>query len=439
MPAIKLEEADRYFRQKAISPEEFDELYINADAGRGDRVFDRLKLLLSNNIEGSLKILLAGHRGCGKTTELIRLQKYIDNDFIILNFSVAKELDMLNIHYIELFIVAMEKLFLFVQKNNFKIADEYLENIKNWVTSHEIETVRTRHLGADIETEMKAGINVPFLAKFFGRFKASAKASSSMKETLKTTIEPKLNDLIWHCNRLITEIKNQLSDINKKGLVIIIEDLDKIPMDKAEDIFYSHSAQVTQLNCHCIFTFPISLLYNIRFRSILSSYDDRYVLPMIRISERKGGECREGIKVIKNIVKQRITLSLFEDTKILEDMIKNSGGCLWDLFRMIRDASSNAVVWSRQTISKSDYMHAYHSLKGDYERTIGDNKEKSITVDKYYECLKECAEDLEKKPKYSAEIYDLMSNLTILNYNGENWSDVHPIVRDILKERKLIA
>jgi len=35
-------------------------------------------------------------------------------------------------------------------------------------------------------------------------------------------------------------------------------------------------------------------------------------------------------------------------------------------------------------------------------------------------------------------ILDLMSNLTILNYNGENWCDVHPMVRDILKERKMI-
>ena len=30
---------------------------------------------------------------------------------------------------------------------------------------------------------------------------------------------------------------------------------------------------------------------------------------------------------------------------------------------------------------------------------------------------------------------DLRNNLTILGYNGEHWSDVHPVVMDILKER----
>jgi hypothetical protein len=34
---------------------------------------------------------------------------------------------------------------------------------------------------------------------------------------------------------------------------------------------------------------------------------------------------------------------------------------------------------------------------------------------------------------------DLMNNLTVLGYNGDNWHDVHPTVRDILKERGMIG
>jgi hypothetical protein len=438
MPASNLSEVYRFFHNKPIELKDFDQLYVDADAGRGAQVFDRVKLKLMQNPQASLKILFAGHRGCGKTTELVRLQKHIDNDFIVLNFSVLKELDILNLHYIELFIVTMEKLFGFVEKSGILIADKYLENIKKWVTSHEIQTVRDKHFGADIEAGIESGVDVPFLIKFFGRFKAAAKASSSMKETLKTVIEPKLTELIWHCNRLITEIKNKLGDIGKKGLVIVIEDLDKAPIDKAESIFYGHSAQLTQLNCHCIFTFPISLLYHIRFRSISGNYDAPFVLPMIRVSEQKGGECASGIQTIENIVKQRIELSLFEDPAILKDMIRHSGGCLWDLFRLVRDASDNALIVGRTQISREDYESAYYSLKADYERTIAENKEKGITVDAYYEALRACAADPDKKPKNSEVVLDLMNNLTILNYNGKNWCDVHPMVRDILQERKMI-
>lgn len=47
-----------------------------------------------------------------------RLQKELKDDFIILNFSVRQELDILNISYIELFIALMKRLFEFANGRN---------------------------------------------------------------------------------------------------------------------------------------------------------------------------------------------------------------------------------------------------------------------------------------------------------------------------------
>ena len=121
MAAKTLEEVYDYFQNKPISLDDFDKFYVNADKGRGRLTYTRLRRRLENDPDGSLKILFAGHKGCGKTTELVRLQKYIEKDFIVLNFSVVKELDILNINYIELFIVTMEKLFSFVKDEDFCI------------------------------------------------------------------------------------------------------------------------------------------------------------------------------------------------------------------------------------------------------------------------------------------------------------------------------
>ena len=101
----------------------------------------------------------------------------------------------------------------------------------------------------------------------------------------------------------------------------------------------------------------------------------------------------------------------------MKDMIRYCGGCLWDLFRMIRDAADNALDFGRSKINLEDYTSAYLFLKADYERTIADNKERGIKVDEYYAALTLCANDSEKKPGFSDVILDLMSNLTILNYN----------------------
>lgn len=437
MPAKKLNEVDRYFRNKPIEPGQFESFYVPADAGRSP--LPTCKLLeqkLINDPDGSLKLLFAGHRGCGKTTELLRLQREIDNDFVTLNFSVVRELDVLNINYIELFIVAMEKLFRFVESEPWiEVSPEYFRSIRGWLKTGEMVEIGDHHLSMDVAGEIKSGVDIPFLARFFGRFRAAAKSSSSIKKTLTTRIEPKLSDLIFHCNAFIREIRGELHKIGKKGLLIIMEDLDKVVLEKGEEIFYVHSTQLTELQCHCIFTFPISLLYYIKFKNIIGRYDGNFTLPMIKVNEKDGRPCNEGREIMRRIVEKRMALDLFEKPGCLDRMIELSGGCLWDLFRLIKDSASSALVLGRARIDAPDFENAYGTLKHDYESTIAENSEKGISVDQYYDALVECVKNPNKKPDHTDIILDLMNNLTILNYNGQNWCDAHPIVKEILGER----
>lgn len=440
MPANTLDDVYSFFQNKPINLDNFEELYVPADRGRGRTpVFNRLKRRLSRDPDGALKMLFAGHKGCGKTTELVRLQRDIREDFVILNFSAVQELDILNISYIELFIAAMSRLFKFTREEpRIEVDPKYIEHVVDWIGTKEIEEINQEYMGLDVKAEAKAGSELPFLAKFFAQFTASAKTSSSLKEKLIKKLEPKLTDLIFHCNNLILQIKMQLPKIGKKGLVIIFEDLDKADLEKGEDMFYVHSAQLTQLNCHCIFTFPIALLYNIRFGIIKTSYAEDFVLPMIKVVKRDGTPNEDGIEVMRDITAHRMDTALFEDEGILRDMILISGGCLWDLFQLIKDAADNALDFDRRSINREDYEAAYKILKRDYEFTIAEDSAREITVDQYFDALKDCATDHRKKPASTDVILDLRNNRTVLSYNDEYWSDVHPVVRDILKEKGML-
>ena len=86
------------------------QLYVSAVKGRGDNPTKemQLRLELSNK---PIKILFAGYRGCGKSTELNKLQFEIQTKFSVLNYSIMEESDPTNLTYIELFIITMEKLF----------------------------------------------------------------------------------------------------------------------------------------------------------------------------------------------------------------------------------------------------------------------------------------------------------------------------------------
>ena len=436
MRAFKLEDVYDCFDSNPINIKDFDKYYVDVDEGRGLTPLKKMKRLFERNPGGSYKFLFAGYKGCGKSTELNRLQKDLQDDFIVLNFSVREELDILNISYIELFIALMKRLFQFAgEEKKIKIPKKYIENITNWVKSKEIVDIDEKYLGMNVETGATAEVGVPFFAKFFARFTASAKASSSLKETLRETVEPKLSELILNCNLLINEIKAQLEKIDKKGLIVIVEDMDKVDLQKGEDIFYVHSAQLTQLNCHTIFTFPIALKYYIRFTAIKNNYTGSFDLPMIKVKNKDGSSFEEGRNLMREIIKQRMDVKVYADPAIIDKMIDYSGGCLFDLFRMIRDAADNALDFDREQIEEEDFKAAYLYLTSDYENTIAENKAEQIPVDKYYEVLVECARDKKKKPRQSKELLDLRNNLTVLGYNGENWSDVHPVVRDILKER----
>lgn len=227
----------------------------------------------------------------------------------------------------------------------------------------------------------------------------------------------------------------QLENIGKKGLIIIVEDMDKVDLARGEDIFYIHSAQLTQLNCHTIFTFPIALKYYIRFTAIKNNYTDSFDLPMIRVKNKDGSPFDEGRQLMMKIIEHRMDTSLFDDPDIVYKIIDYSGGCLFDMFRMIKDAADNALDFDRKKIKEDDFSAAYLYLKSDYESTIAENKAEGISVDNYFKVLVECAKDKKKKPRQTKELLDLRNNLTVLGYNGDSWSDVHPVVRNILKER----
>ena len=428
------------FRNQALQPDELDAYYVEADEARGGTpVRRRIIRQLEANQDDKNHLLLVGYKGCGKSTELNHLQKELDDRFLIINYSVMSELDPQHLNYIELFIVTLEKLFDLASEKGYKVSEEYLKRIQHWLSSKEIEDIKDKYISGEAEAGSESEIGIPFLQKFFLKFRLSAKSSRSLKETLKTNIEPKLSDLIDHCNTLIQEINSQIRAERKYGLLIIIEDLDKIPIDRAEDLFFNYANQLTQLKANIIFTFPITVYYHIRFNQI-QPYFKAFELPMIKTHTREGTPFQMGIDLLKSIVERRMDLSLFESTDLLELLIEKSGGCIRDLFRMVTESAEQALDYERDKITAQDCERAVMTLRRDYENTIADNRRGGMVIEAqaYYDALAEVVKDATKKPANTEVLLDLRQNLCLLGYNGEGWCDVHPVVKDILINKGLV-
>jgi hypothetical protein len=424
-----------------LSGEGLDTYYVDAFKGRGDNPVMSLQRRLFVKPDGKLQILFSGYRGCGKSTELNKLQREISGEFIVLNFSVLKELDPVNINYVELFVITMEKLFDVVGEYNISLNPQLLKSIGEWSRTAEIEKIRELTGEASFEAGLEAKVSVPLFAKFFGKMRAAANASSSTKKTIIESIEPRLSDLIGHCNDLIREVKSRLPEIGKKGLIIIIEDLDKLSVEKAEELFFNHSHILSSLQTHVIFTFPVSLRHHPKATVIKGNFDEDFELPMLKVHDKKGDLYPTGRDAVLAIIRRRIGTECFEPSDLVFQFIDISGGCLRDLFRMIRDAADNAMNHGQTRITQSDYTKSFFRLRRDYENTIAEkclDNEVVITVKEYYDTLQLVALSETKKVDNTGAALDLRQNLCILGYNDEGWCDVHPVVRSILQERKLI-
>ncbi len=436
--AIQVREIYQAFRATPLSKENLDHFYVDASEARGDAHPRKEMARLLRRSKEPQHILFMGHKGCGKSTELNHLQADLGTDFLVLNFSVVEELDVTQVSFIELVIVTMERLFDTVMRNGLEpvIPTHYLESLRSWGATKEIEEIKEKY-NITVDGSIGAELSIPFWKAFFVKFKATAKTSGSLKELIRKNIEPRLSDLLQLCNGLIHEIKSNLGEINKKDMLLIIEDLDKMPLDQSQRLFYNHPHQLTQLKTHLIFTFPIAIYYSTQFASIKPYFSIIRELPMIKIAEKNGAPYLPGISTLREIVQSRMDLKLFEENSMLDQIIADSGGCLRDLFLMIYEAAEFALNQDRNILTENDRLRAEQKLKKDYDSSIAEFREGNIhiTVEEFFNTLVELANNPLKKPDNTEVIMYLKQSLCVLSYNGEGWVDLHPLVRKILIER----
>lgn len=439
--ARTLDDFDFTLLKEPLNEDNYDDYYVVTEKGRGEDPISGLIKSLQKMKTANRKILVAGFGGCGKSTELFRLKRKLDDDFMVRIFSVMKELDPNNLTISEILITVMKDLIEFVHENykDLRLSDDLIKNLENWTKTIYTEEIKYKYF----EKEFKAGLNLEVgfgkILNIFTKLGLDFNAGRKFQEITKKEIEQTLTELIINCNLLVDEIKSQLYKINKQNIIFVIEDLEKVALKVAMDLFFNYSKQLTGISCCFIYTFPISLVFNQKYNVIINNFDENIVLPMIKTHDKQGRDYEPGIQDIRDIIFRRVDKEkdLFAPG-LLDKFIRMSGGCLKDLFRMLLLAAGNAVEKNRSQIQQPDFEYSLNRLKNNYYNTISYNEETGMTTEDYYEILIECCNSTDKRPEDRKGLMDLKHNLCILGYNGEQWYDVHPVVKELLRDKKKI-
>ena len=351
-----------------------------------------------------VKNLFVGSRGNGKSTELNRLAELVQDTLFVVSFSIKDKLNLFDVDYADILLVIATEIYEGVSD---KLSKELKDNLNRW-SEKVVEQVKEKQRGLEIGAGFRAFVSLA----------GKVKTQITTREVTREVIKPRLSDLIDAINKIIMDAEKALA----KQILVIIDDLDKVNLEKGEELFYRHGAELTQPTCNIIYTIPQPLLFSNKIRQIILQYfDDRKVLYNIKVYRRDGSANREGYEALKDVVLMRMEKELISE-EALEEAIKSSGGILTEFVRIIRGAANCAHIEKRKGIEKEDVKHVVAEIRNDYIRILS---KEDIGM------LKE----LKTKGKTDEDRFqDLLFSLAILEYaNDEVWYDVHPAIKGIIE------
>lgn len=412
----------------ALNEDTYEKFYVNTNEARGEDSSKKIIYRFMYNGDQVKKILFMGHNGSGKSTELFKIQKELEKDYLVVKFSVKEETDTVNnFAYSDLIFAILNNIFAVVSKNGTYDLSKFNidEIVSYWNDERVLELIDYSKIDVSSELSAKVGWFDVVSAKIKGVFQTGVAA----KQEIRRKMEPTLKQLLIYINKFISEINKQIAP---KKLLLIIEDLDKLIVGQAKELFVDNRKSITALNVNTIYTFPIYLFYSEYYNEILSDFDSDVLLSMIKVTEKDGEEYTKGIDILEKIVAQRCDLSLFSGDS-LKFMIQKSGGSIRDLFWMVNNAALNTMIkyGNDGKISQDIAKQTYYEFKSRRERVI---KKSHLPI------LEEIYKDKTKKPFGDDQdlLMQLLHSMCVIEYNGKRWCDLHPAIKDYLIEKGVV-
>ncbi len=403
----------------------WEQLYINLDGVRNGEQFSRMRFdlgidkdfNLENLTDNYVKIMFAGHVGCGKSVELHKLHSKINHPKGYLSIFVDFQSET-DINYFEAedFYVLLISGFMnaLSEKNidwNTHTLD--LQNIANdWISHQDI--LKELESSFDFKSESEASVGFSFWT--FLSAKSSLKAlfgsKSKAVEAIRRKIKTNPNDLIARFNTVLRNVRRQAKNQGiAEDIIFIVDGSEKLKLNKYEvyEQLFIRNAQIIQsINANMVFGAPIDTIYDIHHVGGLNFYKP-FILPMIRVNE-------QSVDTYRQIITNRISEADLLDPSVVDYAAEKSGGNPRQFLRIINTAIRSAAgAKVTKTIAEKAVLE------------LGNLLLRSLTT-KHREILKK-----REFNNADAETLDLLFSLCILEYNGdENLREINPLIASLI-------
>ncbi len=454
--ATTIKEIRKYCTPKPLTQQDLKDFYIDTNDARNpeEDIFSILKNLVTAEEEN--RILFCGHKGCGKSTELNNLKNKLRDEMFCISFSLEQVTNTTTVTVEELLLIIAEITLkkvkedkIDINKNSLKDIENSFEKIYEYFADKKETTENKKEIGCEANAELNASTDAILagLIKTILGLKVKAQIEGKILKTKSSSviIERQLikrqSDLMSNVNELIEEVKKALP--SNQRLLIIVEDLDKLNIAVARDIFIQN-CEFLKINASVIYTIPIFLFYAPDAQACINNFDAYISLPMIKIKNIDGKNNNEGYQTIQKIIYARLDKKLIDDDA-LDMLIKKTGGVLRHCFEALQRASMANSALKKKKLGTQQIEYGLNRLFNviwkqvtpPYEPlTSGVIKIEELhkRLSDYYK-MEENKKAVKPAPDTINQIL-LMSSALIEYINGKERVIVHPILEEAIKELK---
>ncbi|MCC3492192.1 MAG: AAA family ATPase [Microcoleus sp. PH2017_25_DOB_D_A] len=433
--ATTLKTAYQLCNVEPLEGDDLDRYYVNLSGVRKTTAIASVNTRLDFQEAGKYTtILFTGHRGCGKSTELKLIQKEWEKDYRVIYLEVNEETDINDVGYTDFYLITIKQVEFEMRRLGLKLDPRLMENFEAWFKDVTQETERSVESSVSVEGEVTLGPEAPFLAKLLVKLLAQIKGSDKQKKTIRQTLEKDISRLKADINLLLNDAVKKLRKKfpRYKGFLIIFDNLDRVPPEVANHLFFDYAAQLQQLDCTIVYTVPLSVLSSTK--NLNNNFGNPHIVPMVNIYEFNRDDCdlnynQTGLDTIASLIERRVEVDkIFESREQLLELAKASGGHVRQLMQMMQTACLTASTNEHDKINAEDVIYAIKQEQFNFERFIPQS---------HYPVL---AEVCLTKNITKDDVGQLMLfNTSVLEYNGKNrWNYPNPVVKQSEEFKKAL-
>jgi hypothetical protein len=321
--------------------------YIDFASVRGGKVIESMKrtIVLKKPDQYTCQ-LFTGHIGCGKSTELRRLQTELEQQgFHVVYIESDQDLNMEDVDVTDILLAMMHQIVHSLEEEaKVKIQPGYFRSLFQ-------EIAQTLQSPVEIGAEFSFPLGL-------GQITAKTKESPQARSRLRSFLEPRTDGLLKSLNEdVLIKGTEALKAKGKKGLVVIVDSLDRVGdrlkpggRSQIEYLFVDRGEQLRRLQYHLVYTIPLKLVFSNDYQTLMNRMGggvDAKILPMVPIHSRRGERNEMGMALLRDLVlarafpespkgdRPRGLDQLFDDPSTLDRLCEFSGGHVRNLLGLL--------------------------------------------------------------------------------------------------------